>query len=319
MVLPSHLVRNIALGKKMGKTFSILIPVFNRASLVGKTIDSILKQTYTNFEIIVIDDGSTDQTDKVLKEFGNQISVLRQENQGPTAARHKAASVAVGDYLVLLDSDDLLLPWALSTYKQIIDKFNSPSLIIGSLLYFKDGQLKLESRENTDKIEVYNYKNFYAKDVSVGLSCSNIVINKTVFNREVGDPKKWLRFQADEHDIVLRFGLSSGCVIVKQPATVGYRLHDGNCINDIQRMAKIGIAGLIRSELRGYYPGGFLKIIQRYSIIGGMALCWVERAQKAKKYSLALYIFAIAFPMILGGIFNKILYVFHRLARKEVL
>ena len=117
--------------------FSVLIPAYNIEKYIRQTIDSVLAQSFTDYEIIVIDDGSTDQTPRWLESYGTRIQVIRQSNQGPEAARNKAASLARGEYLAMLDHDDLLLPCALATYDQVIRNFNGPPLIIGCMKFFQ--------------------------------------------------------------------------------------------------------------------------------------------------------------------------------------
>ncbi len=90
---------------------SIIIPTYNRAALLGSAIDSALTQR-NDFEVIVVDDGSTDETAALLAGYGDRIRVLRQANKGPSAARNLAAEAAGGDYLFFADSDDLIEPGA---------------------------------------------------------------------------------------------------------------------------------------------------------------------------------------------------------------
>lgn len=90
---------------------SIIIPTYNRAALLGGAIDSALAQG-EGFEVIVVDDGSTDHTAALLAGYGDRIRVLRQANKGPSAARNLAAEAARGDYLFFADSDDLIEPGA---------------------------------------------------------------------------------------------------------------------------------------------------------------------------------------------------------------
>lgn len=90
---------------------SIIIPTFNRERFLGAAIDSALAQG-DGVEVIVVDDGSTDGSAALLSSYGERIRVLRQANQGPSAARNLGAAQACGDYLFFLDSDDLIEPGA---------------------------------------------------------------------------------------------------------------------------------------------------------------------------------------------------------------
>ena len=89
---------------------SIIIPTRNREALVATAIDSVLNQTQQDFELIVVDDGSTDATQEVLRAYGNRIACLRIDHAGPSAARNRGIAAAQADLIAFLDSDDLWLP-----------------------------------------------------------------------------------------------------------------------------------------------------------------------------------------------------------------
>src|SRR5476651_1288756 len=90
----------------MPKT-SVIIPAYNRAALVGETIRCVLRQSLPADEIIVVDDGSIDNTLDVLESFGSRLRIIRQSNAGPGAARNAGLAAATGDYIWFMDSDDL--------------------------------------------------------------------------------------------------------------------------------------------------------------------------------------------------------------------
>lgn len=90
---------------------SVIIPTYNRAHLIGDSIHSVLTQTYTNLEIIVVDDGSTDNTEEVIAVILDpRLRYIRQPNRGRSNARNHALSLATGKYITFLDSDDLYFP-----------------------------------------------------------------------------------------------------------------------------------------------------------------------------------------------------------------
>ena len=104
-------MRSPCLGKK-NPTVSVVIPTYNRAHLIGRSIRSVLSQTYQDFEIIVVDDASTDNTEEVLRSLGNErIRYIRHEqNKGANAARNTGIKAARGKYIAFQDSDDIWLP-----------------------------------------------------------------------------------------------------------------------------------------------------------------------------------------------------------------
>lgn len=99
---------------------SVIIPTYNRESVVRRAIDSALAQTYRNLEVIVVDDGSTDATSEVLGKYGERIRVIRQTNAGPSAARNRGATEAGGEVLAFLDSDDRWLPAKIERQMEVL-------------------------------------------------------------------------------------------------------------------------------------------------------------------------------------------------------
>lgn len=100
---------------------SIIIPNYNHAQYVGEAIQSVLDQSYRNFEIIVVDDGSTDNSREVIESFGNSIRVIYQQNQGLSAARNNGIGVAKGAFIGVLDADDMYERDFLSTLVAVLD------------------------------------------------------------------------------------------------------------------------------------------------------------------------------------------------------
>jgi glycosyltransferase involved in cell wall biosynthesis len=94
---------------------SVIIPTHNRGWIVKEAIDSVLAQDFTDYELIVVDDGSTDKTPDLLDLYEKKIVVVRQKNKGVSAARNKGIATAAGRWIAFLDSDDLWMPKKLST------------------------------------------------------------------------------------------------------------------------------------------------------------------------------------------------------------
>jgi glycosyltransferase involved in cell wall biosynthesis len=113
--------------KKMNKIgrkpqVSVIIPTYNRGWILKEAIDSVLTQDYKDFELIVVDDGSTDNTSEILASYGNGIRVLFQENKGVSAARNRGIAEASGQFIAFIDSDDLWLPQKLSTQVEFFNQ-----------------------------------------------------------------------------------------------------------------------------------------------------------------------------------------------------
>src|SRR6185503_10394131 len=91
---------------------SIIIPCYNQGRYLGDAIESVLRQSYRRLEIIVVDDGSTDDSSQVARKYSD-VKLRRQENRGFSRARNAGLEASRGDYLVFLDADDRLLPGAI--------------------------------------------------------------------------------------------------------------------------------------------------------------------------------------------------------------
>jgi len=117
----------------MAPLVSILIPAYNSQEWIGDTIRSALAQTWQSKEIIVVDDGSKDQTLKVLRQFESEsVHVFAQKNQGAAAARNKAFLMSKGDYVQWLDADDLLAPDKIANQMKVVEKGISPRTVLSS-------------------------------------------------------------------------------------------------------------------------------------------------------------------------------------------
>jgi hypothetical protein len=106
----------------MKNLVSVIIPTYNRRQLVAEAVESVLAQTYRPLEVIVIDDGSTDGTEEALRRFGDQIRHLTQANAGVAAARNLGIGAATGDYIALLDADDLWAPTKIAKQVEVLER-----------------------------------------------------------------------------------------------------------------------------------------------------------------------------------------------------
>ena len=89
---------------------SIILPTYNREHVISRSIDSVISQTYSNFELIIVDDGSTDNTSDILKKYEGKVEYIKQKNSGVSSARNTGIKLAKGEYIAFIDSDDQWLP-----------------------------------------------------------------------------------------------------------------------------------------------------------------------------------------------------------------
>jgi glycosyltransferase involved in cell wall biosynthesis len=256
----------------MSVRFSVLLTVYNRENYVRQTVDSVLNQTFRDFELLAVDDGSADRSAEILKSYGIKLKLIQQRNQGPESARNAAAAVAQGEYLVYLDSDDFLLPFALETYDRVIRDTDSPPLLQGSTLFFRDGDSPPKASP-TGPIQIFKFKNYAAKTIS--LSSNATVIRKSAFDAVGGGRRDTTAktFHAEDTYIQLKLGLYSPFIVIKQPATLAYRLHGENVSKNLESLAN-GILRLIRLDNQGKFGKPSWN---RYACLGGRALAFAYR------------------------------------------
>ena len=131
--------------------FSVLIPVYNGEKYLQNSVDSVFAQTNDNFEIVLIDDGSTDGSGKLCdalqNEYPDKVKVIHQQNEGQLASRCKAAKAASGDYCIFLDADDAIEQNTFEKLDGIIKKYHHPDMVIYSFLYDRgENHLKKAAR-----------------------------------------------------------------------------------------------------------------------------------------------------------------------------
>ena len=120
---------------------STIIPVYNAASYIAEAVDSVLEQTVRSDELIVVDDGSTDDTALVLRRYRGRIRYLHQPNQGHGAALNRGLAEAKGDLLAFLDADDVWMPWKLEVQLAALAADPELDLVFGKTRQFRSPEL----------------------------------------------------------------------------------------------------------------------------------------------------------------------------------
>ena len=121
---------------------SVVIPTYNRIATIGPAVESVLAQTYSDIEIIIADDGSTDGTCESLASYGERVRIVKQPNRGPSAARNLGVRAASGDILAFLDSDDLWLPEKIERQVAVLEAGGNgvPCCICNAMLESEPGK-----------------------------------------------------------------------------------------------------------------------------------------------------------------------------------
>lgn len=176
--------------------FSVIIPLYNKASYIAKAIGSVLAQTYTDYELIIVDDGSKDDSarvaEKAIEGRGN-CRLLRQENAGVSVTRNNGVALSHGDYLCFLDADDWWEPTFLEEMSKLIEEF--PDAGIYGTNYTIVNETKRKTRVSPIGVEpgfkkgYINYCQVYAKTLAMPLTSISVAIPRHVFDEMHGFPK----------------------------------------------------------------------------------------------------------------------------------
>jgi len=179
---------------------SVVVPVFNGASFISRAMDSVLAQTCQDFEIIIVDDGSTDDTQAVLAQLCNQhfISCLYQENAGPAQARNVGIESASGKYIAFLDCDDMWVPEKLALQMAILGRFDPPGLVHSNYkVIAPDGQVIQHAKAGQSRDAFHQA---YTGGQAPLLSTS--IVSRSLLEHIGGfDPHLWV---SEDSDLILR-------------------------------------------------------------------------------------------------------------------
>ncbi|QIP13906.1 glycosyltransferase family 2 protein [Spirosoma aureum] len=189
--------------------FSVVIPLYNKASYVEKAVESVLCQTFSDFELIVVNDGSTDSSVEKLARFtDDRLKLINQSNTGVSGARNKGVKHARFDYIAFLDADDWWHERFLEEMNALITQFSDAGLYGSNYFVVKNGvntpaQVGVEAGFEMGYI---NYFKVYARTFWVPLNCSFVVVKKSVFEQEKGF-NEHLRF-GEDLDLWIRIALT---------------------------------------------------------------------------------------------------------------
>ena len=211
---------------------SVLMTVYNREHFIREAIESVLASTYTNFELIITDDGSTDQSVLVAREYEAQdkrIHVYQNEkNLGDYPNRNKAASYAKGKYLKYLDSDDIIFPWGLQAMVFCMEKEPTAAMGFASNMNFNITYPVLFSSREA-------YLQYYFKNCLFCIGPTGTIIKKEIFDllggfsgeQFMGDTEMWLRIAQKNS-------------VISMPSNLFYwREHEGQQIVEEKKNFKI--------------------------------------------------------------------------------
>jgi glycosyltransferase involved in cell wall biosynthesis len=294
-------------------TISLIIPVQNRSSLLTDCLASVAAQSVAPDEVIVVDDGSTEEIAPVLAAHYPTARLIRLFGVGPGAARDAGARAAKGEHLFFLDSDDLLLPWALESTRRQLSATARPAgvLCLSGRVFWQDGE-PVPRPERKGHAAVTHADYFSLSHTPFFMGASGIIVAREAYLRCGGFPR--LRINAEDSALLLRLGVEPGFTLLSSPITTAVRMHPGN----ISRSARLNLRGglhMLATERHGGYPGGTARAAERRRIIcthvrsmsvaalnaGWRRSAWIAYL-KSFRWQLALgkLKYIIGFPLLAG-------------------
>ncbi len=197
---------------------SVIIPVFNSERYLAEAIESVFLQDYTPIEIIVVDDGSTDNSKNLVKSYGKRIKYLYQENGGPAKARNLALSVARGTFIACIDSDDVWAAGKLTKQLELFSKYENLGIALGLTVKASFSDKSELANVNTEEL------------ISFNLLLGSTLIKKSVFEI-VGDLDNELIIGEDT-DWFNRAKEMNIPIAVHRDVVQFHRNHEHNITND---------------------------------------------------------------------------------------
>jgi glycosyltransferase involved in cell wall biosynthesis len=193
--------------------FSIVIPVYNKEKFVAKTIESVLSQTFTDYEIIIVNDGSTDQSEAKISVFkDNRIQYYSKKNEGVALARNFGIEKATADYICFLDADDFWYPTFLETMQRYSSELPEQKVFAAAIeIETKNKTIPAHySIPSTSDFEIVNFINASQKECVLWTSC--VCIQKSVFQK-VGKFDTKIK-HGEDTELWIRIGLQFPIVFI---------------------------------------------------------------------------------------------------------
>ena len=197
---------------------SAVIPVFNRPVQIKRAIGSVLAQTFRHVECIVVDDGSTDETPSILREFGNRIKVITTANRGVSAARNTGVENATGEYIAFLDSDD---EWRSEKIEKQITYMTSQNYKVSQTdeTWIRNGKIA-----NQTKKHIKTAGDIFLQSLDGCIvSLSTVIMEKTLFEKYRGFDENLA--VCEDYDLWLRMSINEKFGLIEEPLTVKYGGH----------------------------------------------------------------------------------------------
>ena len=246
--------------------FSIVIPCYNYAHTLKRSVLSVLDQGFKNYELLIINDGSSDETDSVIRELmdqhPNSFQSISQSNRGLAATRNRGISETSGHYLIFLDADDQLAENALEHLSQSIHTDPEARMVIGAHIAVEpDGKERFRSRPEVPEDNMALFKMYLLKDE---LPIAN---GATAMHREIFDQYQYpVHFRCVEDIPIFAHALANyKCITLNKPVAKIHK-HDDSMRNDVKLDLSVGLDLVSEVFCSKRLPTEFMALREPYEI-----------------------------------------------------
>jgi glycosyltransferase involved in cell wall biosynthesis len=236
----------------MNKLVSVVIPTYNRRHYIVEAVESVLAQTYRPLEIIVVDDGSTDGTEGELQRFKKEVKYFRQENAGPSAARNRGIRAATGEYVALLDSDDLWAPTKLEKQVSLMERSPQVGVVFCEIARLEVDTGETQVRRCPPDLRGDIRRRLLRRNCVIG-SDSAVLVRRACFD-QMGVFDESLQ-QAEDWDLWIRISRHFRFDFVPEPL-VTIRVHGSNLHKQVRVMHEHQIEVVRRAFEQDPIDGG---------------------------------------------------------------
>ncbi|MFA5038112.1 MAG: glycosyltransferase [Candidatus Omnitrophota bacterium] len=277
---------------------SVIIPTYNCEKFLPDALDSVLKQTFQDFEIIVVDDGSTDNTRGLIKSYMDKhpgkINYVYQENMGLACARNTAIRHSKGEYIAILDADDMFMPNRLEEEIAVFEKYPEVGLIHANVKNIDEkGNLLFIPERTREKMTGYIFKQIFLRETNVNIA--TIMFRRKCLEDAGMFDENLARLGCEDRDFVLRVAMKYKIFYLDR-VVAAYRFREGSMSKDLRKMLKARLYVIDK-----FCPPGKSMILRRRALarifkdLGDSALDTGSFSEAVKNYGKSLKCWPVSY------------------------
>ncbi|MFH1413960.1 MAG: glycosyltransferase [Candidatus Omnitrophota bacterium] len=268
---------------------SVIIPTYNSGRYIEEAVASVLNQTYTNYELLIVDDGSTDNTVELLKKYKGRFRYYYQRNQGIVAARNLALENSTGEFVAFLDADDLWLPEKLGVQMRVMREQPNLAFVYSCVYTIDESGKTIRYWDNKDE-KIMDFNRLYDKNF---ICCSSVLLRRSCLERSGRfDPRVKM---SQDWDLWLRLAKNFNFKFINQ-FLAKYRIHPSNISTRYEDRIRAIFFILSKPEISGDFS--WLKRTIRRAIVYCRWGDYLYRQEDKRKAGFIYLRAALTFPFV---------------------